>query len=169
MTRIDPYSGLLVGKHRTGLQRGRYGKVTHPKFFNAQNLPEDNEDFLARNEEAQAAQLRNYDETEFWINYQLLQAFDLISLLLCTKEIVEDYIEPVPTSYAGGSPPVQLKLKSGGASTIEVYPYPFDANELHLQLVRRRLARTAFPDDAAFREAYFQAIPETADFTLRAR
>jgi len=58
MTRIDPYSGLLLSKHRTGLQRGRYGKVAHPKFFNTQNLPEDNENFLARNEEAQAAQLR---------------------------------------------------------------------------------------------------------------
>ena len=42
MTRIDPYSGLLLSKHRTGLQRGRYGKVAHPKFFNTQNLPEDN-------------------------------------------------------------------------------------------------------------------------------
>ena len=55
MTRIDPYSGLLVSKHRTGLQRGRYGKMTSPKAFNTQNLPEDNEDFLERNEEAQAA------------------------------------------------------------------------------------------------------------------
>ena len=27
MTRIDPYSGLLLSKHRTGLQRGRYGGV----------------------------------------------------------------------------------------------------------------------------------------------
>jgi len=169
MTRIDPYSGLLVGKHRTGLQRGRYGKITHPKFFNAQNLPEDNEDFLARNEEAQAGQLRNYDEVEVWINYQLLQAFDLISLLLCNKEMLDDYIEPVPTSYSGGSSPVQLKLKSVGTNDVEVDPYPFDAGELRLQLVRRRLARTTFPDDVAFREAYFRAIPEAVDFTLRGR
>ena len=28
MTRIDPYSGLLVSTHRTGLQRGRYDKMT---------------------------------------------------------------------------------------------------------------------------------------------
>lgn len=83
MTQIDSYSGLLVGKHRTGLQRGRYGKVDHPKFFNASNLPVDNEDFLARNEEAQAKALRNYDEAEFWTNYLLLQAFDLISLFIC--------------------------------------------------------------------------------------
>jgi Protein of unknown function (DUF3891) len=169
MTRIDPYSGLLVGKHRTGLQRGRYDKVTHPKFFNAQNLPEDNEDFLARNEEVQAKQLRGYNEAEFWTNYQLLQAFDLISLFLCNKDGVDDYIEPVPTSYDGGSPAVKLSLKSVGADRIEVDPYPFDSDELRLHLVRRRLARTTFPDDAAFRDAYFKAVPETVDFVLCAR
>src|ERR1700722_15312840 len=53
MKRSDSYSGLLVSKHRTGIQRARYGQVAHPKFFNVQSLPEDNEDFLARNEEAQ--------------------------------------------------------------------------------------------------------------------
>ena len=45
MTRIDPYSGLLLSKHRTGLQRGRYDKIAHPKMFNLKNLPEDNGDF----------------------------------------------------------------------------------------------------------------------------
>jgi Protein of unknown function (DUF3891) len=39
MTRIDPYSGLLISKRRTGLQRGRYDKVAHPKFFNTQISP----------------------------------------------------------------------------------------------------------------------------------
>src|ERR1700733_14044754 len=128
MTRIDPYSGLLLSKHRTGLQRGRYGKVAHPTFFNTQNLPEDNENFLARNEEAQAAQLRNYDESEFWTNYQLLQAFDLISLFLCNKDAVDDYIEPVPTSYGGKSASAKLTLKTVEGTRIEIDPFPFDMN-----------------------------------------
>ena len=101
-----------MSKHRTGLQRGRYDKVAHPKFFNTQNLPEDNEDFLARNEAAQAEQLRNFDEGEFWTNYQLLQAFDFISLFLCNKDVVDDYIEPVPTSYDGKSDPIRLTVKT---------------------------------------------------------
>ena len=169
MTRIDPYSGLLIGKHRTGLQRGRYNKVAHPKFFNTQNLPEDNEDFLARNEEAQAVQLRNYDESEFWTNYQLLQAFDLISLFLCNKDIVNDYIEPVPTSYDGQSPPAKLALKTIEGYRIEVEPFPFDVDPLGVQLIRRRLDRNTFPDPAAFRAAYFQATPEAVDFVLSGR
>jgi hypothetical protein len=169
MTRIDPYSGLLVSKHRTGLQRGRYDKVAHPKFFNTQNLPDDNEDFLARNEEAQAAQLRNYDEAEFWTNYQLLQAFDLISLFLCNKDVVDDYIEPVPTSYDSRSPPAKLALNTVEGNRIAIEPFPFDVNPLRVQLIRRELKRNAFPDAAAFRAAYFQAIPQAVEFTLCGR
>jgi hypothetical protein len=169
MTRIDPYSGLLVSKHRTGLQRGRYDKVAHPKFFNTQNLPEDNEDFLARNEEAQAAQLRGYDESEFWTNYQLLQTFDLISLFLCNKDVVGDYIEPVPTSYDGRSGPVRLALKTVDTNRIEVDPFPFDSRTLRVQLVRRCLEQSAFPNQTSFREAYFKATPEAVDFTLCGR
>jgi hypothetical protein len=169
MTNIDPYSGLLLSKHRTGLQRGRYDKVAHPKFFNTQNLPEDNEDFLARNEEAQASQLRNYDEGEFWTNYQLFQAFDLISLFLCTKATVDDYIEPVPTSYDGRTPPVKLAMKSIGGNRVTVDPYPFDTADLRVQLIRRRIDQTKFADPAAFREVYFKTVPEAVDFTLCAR
>ena len=166
MTRIDPYSGLLVSDHRTGLQRGRYDKVEHPKFFNTQNLPEDNEDFLARNEAAQTDQLRNYDEAEFWTNYQLLQTFDFISLFLCNKDVVDDYIEPVPTSYDGKSGPVRLTVKTVEGNRIEVDPYPFDINPVRVQLIRRQMKQTTFADEAAFRAAYFQTTPEAVDFTL---
>ncbi len=169
MTRIDPYSGLLVSKHRTGLQRGRYDKVAHPKFFNTQNLPEDNEDFLARNEAAQADQLRSYNEAEFWTNYQLLQTFDFISLFLCNKDVVDDYIEPVPTSYDGKSGPIRLTVKTKEGNRIEFDPFPFDTNRLRVQLIRRQMKQTTFADEAAFRAAYFQTTPEAVDFTLCAR
>jgi Protein of unknown function (DUF3891) len=166
MTRIDPYSGLLLSKHRTGLQRGRYGKMLQPKMFNTQNLPEDNEDFLARNEETQAASLREYDEDEFWTNYQLLQAFDFISLFLCNKDTLDDVIEPVPTSYDGKTPPARLTLKTIEGTTIAVDPFPFDTDRLRVQLIRREIDRTVFPDPGAFREAYFKATPVAIDFTL---
>jgi hypothetical protein len=166
MTRIDPYSGLLLSKHRTGLQRGRYNRMAHPKMFNTQNLPEDNEDFLARHEQAQAVALRNYDEAEFWTNYQLLQAVDFISLFLCNKDVVDDYIDPVPTSYDGSSAPVKLSLKTVEGATIAIDPFPFDVNPLRVQLIRRELDRNVFPDVAAFRDAYFRATPVAVDFTL---
>ena len=169
MTRIDPYSGLLLSKHRTGLQRGRYNKMTQPKIFTSYTLPEDNEDFLARNEEAQDIQLRNYDEAEFWINYQLIQTFDFISLFLCNKDVIDDVIEPVPTSYDGRSPQVRLSLKTVEGTKIAVDPFPFDVNPLRVQLIRREIDRTTFPNVAAFREAYFKATPVAIDYMLTGR
>ena len=166
MTRIDPYSGLLVSKHRTGLQRGRYGKMAHPQAFNTQNLPEDNEDFLARNEAAQAIKLRDYDEAVFWTNYQLMQTFDFVSLFICNREVIDDYIEPVPTSYDGRSAPVKLALKTIEPNRIAVDPYPFDADPLRVQLLRREVDRSTFPDVATFREVYFKTVPQALTITL---
>jgi hypothetical protein len=169
MTRIDPYSGLLISKHRTGLQRGRYDKMVHPKAFNTYNLPEDNEDFLARNEEVQTRQLSDYDEAEFWTNYQLLQTFDFISLFLCNKDVVDDYIEPVPTSYDGSSAPAKLALRTIEGSRIVIDPFPFDVDPLRVQLIRRRVDGGVFPSTTAFRETYFKATPEAVDFLLCSR
>jgi hypothetical protein len=129
-------------------------------------LPEDNEDFLARNEAAQAVSLRAYDEGEFWTNYQLLQAFDFISLFLCNKDIVDDVIEPVPTSYDGKSAAVTLRLKTIEGTTVAIDPFPFDVNPLRVQLIRRQVERSVFADPAAFREAYFKATPVAVDFML---
>jgi hypothetical protein len=167
MTQIEPYSGLLLSKHRTGLQRGRYGQMESPKAFNASTLPEDNEDFLGRNEEAQTALLRNYDEAEFWTNYRLLQTFDFISLFICNKDVVDDVIDPVPTSYDGKS--VSMTLKTIEGTRIAVDPFPFDVDPLRVQLVRREVGQNKFPDAAAFREAYFRAVPVAVDFLLCSR
>jgi hypothetical protein len=169
MTQIEPYSGLLLSKHRTGLQRGRYGQMEHPKAFNTQNLPEDNEDFLARNEATQATLLRDYDEAEFWTNYRLLQTFDFISLFLCNKDVVDDVIEPVPTSYDGRSAPVRLTLKTIEGTKVAVDPFPFDVDPLRVQLVRREFDGSVFADAAAFREAYFKTVPVAVEFLLCSR
>ncbi len=124
---------------------------------------------MARNEAAQAAALRNYDEGEFWTNYRLLQAFDLISLFLCNKDVVDDHIEPVPTSYDGRSQPVKLALKTIETNRIEIDPFPFDVNPLRVHLVRREVDRNSFADPAEFRAAYFKTVPRAVDFTLCGR
>ena len=35
---IDPYAGLMIAKHRTGLWQGRYGVITHPAAIQRGNL-----------------------------------------------------------------------------------------------------------------------------------
>lgn len=167
MTEIDPYSGLLLSRHRTGLQRGRYGAMTHPTFYNTQNIPDDNVDFLDSNEKKQQDLLANYDAREFATNYQLFQAWDLLSLELCNKDVLNNYIEPVPTSYDDkASAPVKLAYASLEARTIEITPYPFDMRPLNVHLVRRRLPISKFSDQNSFLQIYYQAPIETVSFKL---
>ena len=98
MTGIDPYSGLLreQASHRAAARTLRQSRapeiLQYPepagrqrRLFGTQR----------RGASGAVAQLRR---SEFWTNYRLLQAFDLISLFLCNKDVVDDYIEPVPTS-----------------------------------------------------------------------
>ncbi len=72
----------------------------------------------------------------------------------------------MPTAYGGNGKPVRLSLKTVASNRIEVDPFPFDVDPLRVQLIRRRVDRTTFADEAAFREAYFRAVPEAIDFAL---
>ena len=38
MADIDPYSGLIVSMHRTGLWKGRYQTIKHPMGYNLKTL-----------------------------------------------------------------------------------------------------------------------------------
>lgn len=166
LTDIDPYSGLLVSRHRTGLQRGRYGAISHPAIYNSQNMPHDNMDFIIENEQRQEEQLRAFDRHEFQTNYELLQAWDLLSLNLCNKDVHDDYIDPVPMSYNEAGESVQLKLMTIKGSEISIDPYPFDIRPFRVQIVARRLLKSKFGSEAEFRRAYFQAPFDMMSFIL---
>jgi hypothetical protein len=102
LTDIDPYAGLLINRHRTGLWRARYGALRYPEAFNAKGLNEMAEKFISNNEQRQKSEMPGFDEKEFLTNYQLLQVWDLLSLYFCVRPVKEDYIDPVPTRYAEG-------------------------------------------------------------------
>ncbi|HXG36180.1 MAG TPA: DUF3891 family protein [Dehalococcoidia bacterium] len=77
---IDPYSGLLVSMHRTGLWKGRYEKIAHPAGrYNPQGLRSEIVEFVERHEAKQQEQQESVDKQGLWTNYQLLQVWDLLS------------------------------------------------------------------------------------------
>lgn len=165
LTEIDPYAGLLINKHRTGLWRGRYDAISHPAFFGARHPNPDVENFVSENEALQKEQERSLDAHELWINYQLLQFWDLLSLYFCMRPPHDEYIEPVPQDYAGVKRArVTLKVLDGGKVAID--PYPFNVPSLEVSVLHRRLPTTTFPDNAAFRAAYYQALPQMMRFEL---
>lgn len=168
MADIDPYSGLIISMHRTGLWKGRYGLIKHPAGrYNLTALSPEVQAFIAKNEAWQERQRATLDAKGVWTNYRLMQVWDLLGLYFCCQEPYADYVEPVPVDYAGGDADgVRLGLSPAGAGRVAFEPYPFDVRPCRVQLAYRRVARTSYPDSEAFRKAWFQAELGLFEFEL---
>ncbi len=164
---VDPYSGLIVSMHRTGLWRGRYNTVAHPTMNAARSLAPGVEEFIATNEARQAQGRAARDEAEVWTNYHLMQVWDLLGLYFCCQDPYEDYIEPVPQTYsADGKAGVKMTLTPKDRTTVAFDPFPFAEKGVEVQLAWKRIPRIKFKDQADFRRAYFQAENEMTTFAL---
>jgi hypothetical protein len=166
MAGIDPYAGLIVSMHRTGLWKGRYGTMKHPEAYNLRTITPEIAVFLERNEAAQERERARLDADQVWTNYRLLQVWDLLGLYFCCREPVPDHVEPVPVRYGDGAGGVRLTLRPDGPRRVAFDPYPFDVRPGRLQLAVRRLPAVRYPDVEAFRRAYFRADLDLMHFEL---
>lgn len=163
---IDPYAGLMISKHRTGLWQGRYGVITAPPAIQRGVLPPSIKEFIARSEAKQKAAAEGLDAGELATNYNLLQVWDLMSLYICSTEVLKpDSIAPVPASYSAGNG-VGMTLTPAEPATIALDPYPFDQPSLTANLIFRRLAQTKFKDTAELQALYFKTAPQIMPFRL---
>jgi hypothetical protein len=162
MDEIDHYSSLLMRKHRNGIWLGRYGAIAHPGAFNNRNMTPLMQKFIDHNETL-LTQGEDKMDDGFQINYKLLQAWDLLSLYVCTQTPKVDYIEPVPTDYSTSSG-VRVDLKPLDASKIQIDPYPFDVATLPFTVVHRHLPHVVFENEEAFRSAYYRAAPQATPY-----
>ena len=166
LSEIDPYAGLMITKHRTGLWQGRYGVIKHPPAIQRGNLPPHITAFIARSEVKQKAVAEQLDTHELAVNYNLLQVWDMISLYICSNEVHKpDRIEPVPVSY-GQDAGVGITLQPLEKYTIAIDPYPFDQSSLTTSVIFRRLNQTKFADSAELQSVYFRTAPQIASFRL---
>jgi len=164
---IDRYSGLIVSMHRTGLWKTRYGTIKHPEAYNIKTQSPEVEKFIARNESVQERERSAWDPEQVWINYRLLQVWDLLGLYFCCQEPYEDYVEPVPLSYRDGAlGGVRLSMKPAGPRRVAFDPYPFDVRPCRVQLSFKRLPKTTFADLESFQRGYFQAENDLMIFEL---
>ena len=168
MADIDPYSGLIISMHRTGLWQGRYGKIKHPaRRYNLTTLSPGVRAFIDHNEALQERQRATLDAKGVWTNYRLLQVWDLLGLYFCCQEPYEDHVEPVPTSYAGGDDDgARMTMKPLGPRRVAFDPYPFDVRPCRVQLSFKRVPRSTFEDVEAFRRAWFGADVGLMEFEL---
>ena len=168
MADIDPYSGLIVSMHRTGLWKARYGHVKHPAGrYNLNRLSPEVQALIDHNEAWQERQRATSDAKGVWTNYRLMQIWDLLGLYFGCQDPYADYVEPVPTTYAGADDDgVRMTLTPHGPRTVAFDPYPFDVRPCRVQLVQRTVPRSAYEDVAAFRKAWFQAEVSLVEFEL---
>jgi hypothetical protein len=163
LSNIDPYAGLMIAKHRSGLWQGRYGVITFPPAVQRGTLPPAIKDFIARSEAKQKVAAERFDAREFAVNYHLLQIWDIISLYICQNEkLAPDKIDPVPTSYSGAG--IEMTLTPMGNNTVALDPYPFDKPSLTASMIQRRLMQSTFKDTTELQEIYFKTAPQIASF-----
>ena len=156
----------MITKHRSGLWQGRYGVITKPPAIQRGTLPPEIVAFIARSEAKQKAAADKLDAGELAVNYNLLQVWDMLSLYICSTEVLKpDGIEPVPSSYAGtaGS---GMTLTPVEPHVIALDPYPFDQPSLTTNLIFRRLAQAKFKDTAELQSVYFKTAPQVMSFKL---
>ncbi len=168
MADIDPYSGLVVSMHRTGLWKGRYGLIKHPAGrYNLTKLSPEVEAFIAHNEAWQERQRATLDAKGVWTNYRLMQVWDLLGLYFCCQEPYDDHVEPVPVGYAGADDEgVRMTMKAVGPRRVAFDPYPFDVRPCRVQLTYKTVPRSGFEDVGAFRRAWFGAEVGVFEFEL---
>lgn len=167
MNRIDPYSALLMSRHRTGLWKGRYETIKYPKSYNLSNPSPEIAEFIDKNEQWQEKTKTQFDVDTFNFNYRLLQVWDLLGLYFCCHEIGEDSIDPVPVSYRQDTTEgVRMKMTPVGATKVKFDPYPFDMHPVKIQLRYKLIEPGPFESDLAFRKAYFQAANELIEYEL---
>lgn len=166
LSAIDPYAGLMIAKHRTGLWQGRYGVITQSPASNRGKLPPEIEAFIAHSEAKQKRAAQALDAAELAVNYNLLQVWDMLSLYICSTEVQQpDHIAPVPVSYSGDAA-VAMALVPLEKQTIGLDPYPFGQPCLTTNVIFRRLTQTKFEDTAELQSVYFKTAPQIASFQL---
>jgi hypothetical protein len=105
-------------------------------------------------------------EDKLVFNKSLLQAMDLISLAACCTTPPAPHTKDVYTSPGGDA--VKLELERRG-NDVHVDPWPFDTDEIALQIPASRLPAKPFADEASFHAALKKAPAEVLVVHVRPR
>lgn len=174
----DPYAGLLVSMHRTGLWHNRYNIFTEPAGRlreRSQAVQDAKKELETKQQEIkrQIAIHRTGFENELAYNYMVLQIFDLLSLYFCCDGYASDTdfkeyaIAPVRVSYDSNQT-VRLTIKPNGAGSVTMDPYPFDVSPVTFSARARIVAPPKEKSEAACVDAYHKAARKLLIFEVSA-
>jgi len=157
VTDHDPYAGLLVSMHGAGIYRHRYGRDPGLQLTFAGEVKEQVDAFVAEQEAdygRRAAEAGVGDDRR-WADYELLQAFDRLSLYFCMRDV-----ERGETAELDG-----LRLEPLGPWRVRLEPYPFAESAARFELVRRVLSKRAWSENE-FREEFFASPPVRTEIAI---
>jgi hypothetical protein len=164
----DPYAGLLVSMHWTGLYRARWGLQEGKLQWSApverlqdEAVEREERRWIDVKQQLVDGQPRSELEAGLWHTYDLLQAWDLLSLYVCLIDLspADDVpARPVPSTLKGidqqpgvrtiqsvplrvGGDRVELTLRAVDPGVVIVDPYPFDEDDVEFSV-----PATAIPD-----------------------
>ena len=196
VSRHDEYAGLLVSMHWTGLYRGRWGLQSGGVFrgrdanaatrLQDEAVDEQEQRWIEIKRRLVEDEPRSDFEAGLWHNYELLQAFDLLSLYLCTANLapaadaraqrltdVLGAIEQQPGPRRITAVPVrpgdrvEVTLEPTPDGAVIVDPYPFDQDPLELAVSGRAIPDQHYESPDAVSGALEQTEVRTLAFTLR--
>jgi len=171
---LDPYAGLLVSMHGSGIYQGRYGAGPIRMQTQTDDVRAVMEAFVAEQEALQAqlkrrlwagAGRRRLFERAVWAHYELLQVWDLLSLFICLDryEAPVQHIGPAPAAPDGDD--VTLRVESPGDGTVRIDPWPFDRPVLEASVPARAIPARPYESRQVLREA----LEAGEDATIRCR
>lgn len=180
--RQDPYAGLLVLLHGTGLLSQGHGVRS--------NLPDMRGDPVAQaflsdhealrltllNELRQSDEYRDVSSDEaIWTNFRLLEIYDQLSQFMCNRYPFNSTSRQTGPRNIIGHVPV-APGEAEGTLTIEVLdekrgtirPYPFDVDPLEVSFPARVMPRRPYSSRGDFLRDFYRAERITITYTLHA-
>ena len=172
----DPYAGLLVSMHRTGLWQNRYQTFTSPKGRLRERSPEVKAAMqqleAKQQEEKKSLGLGNPTfENDLWFNYRALQIYYLLSLYFCCDGYADDdhfkeeRLAPIRLSYDSPAE-VELRIVPAGVRSVRMEPYPFDIGPLTVSARARIIPPGTYASEEACLEAYHRASRKLLSFEI---
>jgi hypothetical protein len=170
----DPYAGLLVLMHLSGLYNmrlhGTSGFGRPPTGAEMRGLHEILKGIKDLNDRLRAGLPGTRDEAADVARlnqaYKLLQVFDRLSLYLCVSPPKPGTLGPFAPDFDERG--LRLTLRPLGGPAIAVSPYPFDIDPLPVTIRATVVADRDYGSDDEFRATWAAAPATELAFALRA-
>lgn len=158
----NPYAGLLVSLHGTGLYARFRSHSTDPEVMSFMASEEAHQNELIRLLAQDPRYARHVAPEALKRNQALLATWDLLSLHFCLRGAPRRQVQGVP----GREHDIDIELRRVEGETYSLDPWPFRHDSELLVVTGRRLAPTSFASEDAMRDTLERAPFVNLEFRL---